>query len=470
MQLNQGQKIKFDSSSPVKATISFNSPFSNDISCFALNANGKLINDDYMTFYNQPVSPKQEVKLVQQTPTQFIFDLAKVDDSIAKFVITFSISYGVTGVTLKDVKNIDFKLETSSESFDFSLNGSNFLQEKAIMMVEIYKKDGQWRLNCFGQGFAGGMDDLVRFFGGVVEDAPAPSSNPQQVVNKQQNVSQPGSIDNLGFNSNQNQIVVNALAPSPVKPISTPENPKADWLKKRISLEKNLEKDAPKLLDLSKKAAISLKKYGLEEHRAKVALCLDISISMNNLYHNGLVQSFVEKILALGCRLDDDGAIDIFLFGEEGHQPAPVTYKDFNGYVNRIIKQHPLEPDTRYSTAIEMVRNHYTKYKYERSEPFKSEVPVYVMFLTDGQPSDKTASTRALKNASYEPIFWQFMGVGRSDFSYLERLDDLTGRYVDNADFFSVSSLTQYNDDELYSKLINEYPNWLKQASQKGLV
>ena len=62
------------------------------------------------------------------------------------------------------------------------------------------------------------------------------------------------------------------------------------------------------------------------------------------------------------------------------------------------------------------------------------------------------------------------MGVGRSDFSYLERLDDLTGRYVDNADFFSVSSLTQYNDDELYSKLINEYPNWLKQASQKGLV
>ena len=110
MQLNQGQKIKFDSSSPVKATISFNSPFSNDISCFALNANGKLINDDYMKFYNQPVSPKQEVKLVQQKPAQFIFYFSKVYYSIAKFVITFSISYYVTGVTLKDVKNINFKL------------------------------------------------------------------------------------------------------------------------------------------------------------------------------------------------------------------------------------------------------------------------------------------------------------------------------------------------------------------------
>lgn len=434
MNLVQGQKTKFDSSSPVKATVSFQSSFDNDISCFALDSNGKLINDDYMTFYNQPTSPKQEVKLVQQKPAQFVFDLAKVGDNIAKFVITFSVAYGVTGVTLKDVSAINFNLQTSTESFEFNLQGRDFQMEKAIMMVEIYKKDGQWRLNCFGQGFAGGMDDLVRFFGGSVSEAPI------------QSVSTPA----------QNTAPMN--------------NPKSDWLKKRLSLEKNLEKEAPKLLDLSKKAAISLQKYGLEEHRAKVALCLDISISMSQLYSSGLVQAFVEKILALGCRLDDDGAIDIFLFGAEGHQPDPVTYQDFNGYVNRIIRTHPLEPDTRYSTAIEMVRTHYTNYKYERSEPLKSDIPVYVMFLTDGQPSDKAASTRALKNASFEPIFWQFMGVGRSDFSYLEKLDDLSGRYIDNADFFSVSSLTQYNDEQLYAKLINEYPGWLKQAAQKGLL
>lgn len=430
MNLIQGQKTKFDSSSPVKATVSFQSSFDNDISCFALDNNGKLISDDYMTFYNQPVSPNKEVQLIQQKPTQFVFDFNKVGDNIAKFVITFSISYGVTGFTLKDVSAIHFALQTATESFDFNLQGSNFQMEKAIMMVEIYKKDGQWRLNCFGQGFAGGMDDLVRFFGGTVAESPSKPTQPTTPVNQQ----------------------------------------KSDWLKKRLSLEKNLEQHAPKLLDLSKKAAISLQKYGLEEHRAKVALCLDISMSMSQLYSSGLIQSFVEKILALGCRLDDDGSIDIFLFGAEGHQPDPVSYKDFNGYVNRIIRTHPLEPDTRYSTAIEMVRTHYTNYKYERSEPLKSDIPVYVMFLTDGQPSDKTASTRALKNASFEPIFWQFMGVGSSNFSYLEKLDDLTGRYIDNADFFSVSSLNQYNDEQLYSKLINEYPDWLKKASSQGLL
>lgn len=436
MNLSQGQKTKFDSSSPIKATVSFQSSFENDISCFALDNNGKLISDDYMTFYNQTVSPKQEVKLIQEKPAQFLFDLAKVGDNIAKFVITLSISYGVTGLTLKDLVSVNFNLQTSTESFDFSLKGSDFIMEKAIMMVEIYKKDGQWRLNCFGQGFAGGMDDLVRFFGGTV-----------------------------------NEPTVNNEPTSSNKPVnSTEANPKADWLKKRISLEKNIEQASPKLLDLSKKAAISLQKHGLEEHRAKVALCLDISMSMNNLYSTGVIQSFVEKILALGCRLDDDGAIDIFLFGEKGYQPEPVNYKDFNGYVNKIIKLHPLEPDTRYSTAIEMVRTHYTKYKYERSEPYQSDIPVYVMFLTDGQPSDKPASTRALKNSSFEPIFWQFMGVGPANFSYLEKLDDLSGRFVDNADFFSVSSLTQYSDEQLYEKFINEYPNWLKQAKSKGLL
>lgn len=431
MNLVQGQKTKFDSTSPVKATVSFKSSFDNDISCFALDNNGKLVSDDYMTFYNQPVSPKEEVKLVNQQPAQFVFDLNKVGDNIAKFVITMSVAYGVNGVTLKDVSTIDFNLQTNNESFDFKLQGSDFKMEKAIMMVEIYKKDGQWRLNCFGQGFAGGMDDLVRFFGGEVANDTTNNAPTTQAVE---------------------------------------QNPKADWLKKRISLEKNLEKEAPKLLDLSKKAGISLEKQGLAEHRAKVALCLDISISMTNLYNSGVVQAFVEKILALGCRLDDDGAIDIFLFGAEGYQPEPVTYHDFNGYVARIIKKHRLEPDTRYSTAIEMVRKHYTNYKYERSEPFESDIPVYVMFLTDGQPSDKAPSTRALKNASFEPIFWQFMGVGSADFSYLEKLDDLTGRYIDNADFFSVSSLTQYNDEQLYGKLMNEYPKWLKQAKAKGLL
>lgn len=58
------------------------------------------------------------------------------------------------------------------------------------------------------------------------------------------------------------------------------------------------------------------------------------------------------------------------------------------------------------------------------------------------------------------PIFWQFMGVGKgrrskskrllslsdSDFPFLENLDELSGRLIDNANCFSVSSPDEHSD------------------------
>ena len=32
------------------------------------------------------------------------------------------------------------------------------------------------------------------------------------------------------------------------------------------------------------------------------------------------MQRFAERILALGCNFDDDGEIDVFLFGQNVHQ------------------------------------------------------------------------------------------------------------------------------------------------------
>ena len=112
----------------------------------------------------------------------------------------------------------------------------------------------------------------------------------------------------------------------------------------------------------------------------------------------------------------------------------------------------------------------------ERSEPLPDRLPVYVMFLTDGAPSDKAVATRQIKAASYEPVFWQFMGIGNPrEFAYLQRLDDLEGRYTDNADFFSVTEKDllgsqAISDDALYDRLMNEYPGWLQRARAQGLL
>ena len=423
MQLQKGQKVKFNDlglTTDFIAECSVKGSLVIDISCFGLDENNKLKDDRYMVFYNQKSSPNNEIKLIAENPSKFQINANSLPINASKLVFTAAID---GNQTMNQLEMIEFKIGDAV----FQLSGKDFTQEKAIIVAEVYKKDDIWRLSAVGQGFNGGLEALLVSFGGQAATSPAP-------------------------------------------PPVAPANKQTVFLEKRVNLEKTIEREAPKLVSLAKKAAVSLEKKGLGNHRAKVALCLDISGSMSTMYSSGLVQEFVERILALGCRLDDDGSIDLFLFGANGYQPDPITIKDFNGYVGRMLKIHPLEPDTKYGTAIELVRKFYTPYQYERSEPLKLETPVYVMFLTDGQPSDKAQATRALKNASFEPIFWQFMGVGQADFSYLEKLDDLTGRYIDNADFFSVASLKAMSDEVLYEKLTNEYPDWLKEAKVKKLI
>lgn len=253
-----------------------------------------------------------------------------------------------------------------------------------------------------------------------------------------------------------------------------------------ISLEK-IEKEAPQLIDLAKKADISLKKANLTQHRAKVALCLDISGSMSGLYSSGKIQQFAERILALGCQFDDDGAINIFLFGANAREAGDMNLRNFQNFIGSLQKRYPLEGGTYYGKIIKTIRNFYFPGtanepkmgmfdglfgggKKPQKEPMSASQPIYVMFVTDGASMDRQATEEQLTRASYEPIFWQFMAIGSGGFEFLENLDDLRNRYIDNADFFSISDPLAFSDDKLYEKLMTEYPNWLKMAKSKGLL
>jgi hypothetical protein len=231
------------------------------------------------------------------------------------------------------------------------------------------------------------------------------------------------------------------------------------------------------MLSLVKTAGVNLEKRGLGEHTARVALVLDISGSMAALYRAGAVQRLAERVLALGLRFDDDGVVDVFLFGKDVHRPEPgLRLEGHQQYIADLTQQYPLEYDTRYGTAMAAVRQAYFGDSRERVEPQPAQVPVYVMFLTDGAPSDKSVATRQIRSASYEPVFWQFMGIGPArQFSYLQRLDDLDGRYTDNADFFAVDQddlmgRRPISDDALFDRLMTEYPDWLRRARAQGLL
>lgn len=200
---------------------------------------------------------------------------------------------------------------------------------------------------------------------------------------------------------------------------------------------------------------VCLDKKPLTNLKAKVALVLDYSGSMDWLYSNGTVQRVVEKMLPIAMSFDDDGSMETWLFSDSYHRLSDANLNNLDGYIKRETKKYSFG-GTRYSPVMNDIIKFYKNEK----------LPVYVIFITDGDNFDKDTTTATIIEAAKKPIFWQFVGLGSSKFSYLESLDNLEGRYVDNADFFSVKNA----DDITYQDLLEEFPTWLSDQKVKDML
>ncbi|MDG4597445.1 MAG: VWA domain-containing protein [Candidatus Contendobacter sp.] len=217
-----------------------------------------------------------------------------------------------------------------------------------------------------------------------------------------------------------------------------------------------------RIVDLSKKAAFAANKRGVEGQRAQVVLVLDISASMSTLYKSGAVQRVIERILGLAVAFDDDGQIDLLLFGTHVYQLPPATLDEIEGYVERIIlAQYKIREATNYAPPLRLLLS-----KYQTPQP----APAFVVFLTDGGNADRRESAEVIRELSAQPVFVQFVGIGKEDFPFLRKLDELSGRLIDNAGFMHVNDLDEIKDAELYDRLLNEFPRWLTKAREQGIL
>lgn len=252
-----------------------------------------------------------------------------------------------------------------------------------------------------------------------------------------------------------------------------------------ISLEKVGQK-APGLLSLAKTAKSAIDTSGLNGAVAKVALVLDYSGSMRNQYSSGAMQRLAEKALALGVNLDDDGAIDFFVFDSSAAYLGEITLDDYRGSVDRLTGGRRMGT-TDYAGAFRAVRDHFfpgqnavvteKRGLFGRKQTVTpaqgtgpADAPVYALFLTDGVPDSKAEAVRAITEVSSTPIFWKFLSIGRESIEFLEKLDDLNDRFVDNADYKPVGNVDAIGDAELFEALMDEYPGWLQQVRAKGLI
>ncbi|WP_405562883.1 TerD family protein [Streptomyces sp. NBC_01180] len=153
-----------------------------DISCFGLDADEQLSDDRYFIFFNQPKSPEESIQLLgaQAGDTEsFRITLDRIPATVQK--LSFTATIDGAGQMSQIGPGYIRIVAGGDEVVRYAFTGSEFTTERAVMLGDFYLKD-VWRFAAVGQGFDGGLDALLRNFGGEVADeeptAPQQSAAP----------------------------------------------------------------------------------------------------------------------------------------------------------------------------------------------------------------------------------------------------------------------------------------------------
>ncbi|PSM58692.1 tellurium resistance protein [Clostridium diolis] len=430
MEFIKGQKIKLEQLVPnMKITLKSDINFSKenidvDMCCFGVDKDNKLSDDRYFIFYNQLVSPEKSIKKIQDKNV-FEIDIKLLPPTIKKIILCVSVD---EEYAMKDVKDGNLKfMDEGQEVGIFKIEDKDYSNEKSIILAEIYEKDGIWRLGIVASGFNGGLGDILKNYGGE-EIEETEESN---LVESTKSIKE--------------------------------DFEKRIYLEKKEKVQKLVLEKAPHLIDLTKKVTVVLEKKQMEKVIARVVVVLDKSGSMEHQYKNGDVQRAMDKMLPIALMFDDDGELDTWAFAEKAIHLSEISLDNINGY---LTKEH--KGWKKWNIGI--VNNEPCVMQEIMDIYYGSKLPVYVIFISDGGIYKKAPIKKIIIESSRYPIFWQFVGIGGSNYGILEELDEMEGRMVDNASFFSIDNINSLSDEELYEKLLNEFPIWLKEASSKGII
>ena len=183
--LSKGQRISLEKASPglkqifiglgwdVNATDT-GGDFDIDASLFLVDGSEKLISDQHFIFYNNQISPDPDQSIQQRGDNRTgagegddeIIDvnLTTVPTDIDKVIITVTIheadkrqqNFGQVSNAYVRIVNS----ENEEEVIRYDLT-EDFSIETALIMAELYRKDGEWRMNAVGAGYEGGLQALV---------------------------------------------------------------------------------------------------------------------------------------------------------------------------------------------------------------------------------------------------------------------------------------------------------------------
>ncbi|WP_405907696.1 VWA domain-containing protein [Streptomyces sp. NBC_00828] len=442
-----------------------------DASALLLGAGGRVRDDGDFVFYNQPQHASRAVRHLGKrqdagaTTDTVEVDLRALEPDIERVVLCASADGGTFG----ELSGLTLRLLDAGTRDELAYFEMEATTETAFIGGELYLRGGRWKFRAVGQGYASGLAGLATDFGISVDEEPDAAGVSPTVAPAAAPAPAPAPAPTP------------TPAPTPSAPAPTPQS--SPRLTKG---EEQLPLDMRKRLSLRKEqVAVSLKKHGAAGVRARVILVLDASGSMSGLYYKGVVADVVERMVAVAAELDDDGVMQAWTFASHAARLPDLSPGELPEWLELHVRvgeltlfrrskkpRKGLRPGQVDMRAVG-IQNEEQKViaevrAYVREHPAAD--PTLVLFFSDGGVYRNKEIEKELREAVEEPVFWQFVGLGRSNYGVLERFDELPGRRVDNVGFFAVDDIAGLPDPELYDRLLSQFPAWVTAARQLGIV
>ncbi len=211
-----------------RVTVDVAAPVRLDVSGLLLTADGKVRSDDDFIFYNQPTGPGVTYRSGGGTaPDAVTVDTAAVPPGIEKIVVTASPD--AAGQTFQGIEPTATVRDGDTGAVLATFTPPQLGSETALVVVEIYLRNGAWKVRAVGQGYANGLAGIATDFGVSVEEPAAPA----QPVTPQAPQAVPPAPPAAARQA------PSAPAAPPAPPAAAPGTGKINLDKGRVSLQKN---------------------------------------------------------------------------------------------------------------------------------------------------------------------------------------------------------------------------------------
>ncbi|MFE1416320.1 TerD family protein [Streptomyces sp. NPDC058746] len=153
-----------------------------DLSALLVTVDGRVRSDDDLVFYNQPSAESGAVRHLAADasgPERIEVDPSALPAGVDRVVLIASCDPDDAARTFREVSDVRVQAaQAGAEPVEFLLPPLTD-GERAVLLLEIYRRGPGWKLRAIGQGYADGLAGLATDFGvTVAAPTPAPSEVP----------------------------------------------------------------------------------------------------------------------------------------------------------------------------------------------------------------------------------------------------------------------------------------------------